>query len=101
MRVGLVPQRWRLSPNPILLGLAFGLNIPACSAPILFGLVGLAASLATLAAGFRMMFMFGLFLSLPLPLFLLVPDFFSYLESLRMLARGTQLGTASCSERVG
>ncbi|MEQ8393708.1 MAG: cytochrome c biogenesis protein CcdA [Thalassobaculum sp.] len=91
MRVGLVPQGWRLSPSPILLGLAFGLNIPACSAPILFGLLGLAASLGTIAAGFGMMFLFGLFLSLPLALFLVVPDFVSYLESLRMRARSTRV----------
>src|SRR3546814_13129716 len=57
----------------------------------LFGLVGLAASLGTIAAGFRMMFLFGLFLSLPLALFLLVPDFVSYLESLRMRARSTRV----------
>ena len=86
-RVRLAPQRWQETQSPILLGLAFGLNIPACAAPILFGLMGLAASVGAVAAGFWMMFLFGLFLSLPLALFLVVPGFAAYLESLHERAR--------------
>lgn len=89
--VNLAPQRWQEAQSPILLGLAFGLNIPACAAPILFGLLGLAASLGAIAAGFWMMFLFGLFLSLPLAPFLLVPGFASRLESLRPRGRSTRL----------
>ncbi|MEQ9640344.1 MAG: cytochrome c biogenesis protein CcdA [Alphaproteobacteria bacterium] len=90
-RVGLAPKRWRETQGPVLLGLAFGLNIPACAAPILFGLLGLAASVGAVAAGFWMMFLFGLSLSLPLALFLLVPRFTTFLESLHDRARGMRL----------
>ena len=60
-----------------LLGLLFGLNIPACSAPLLFALLGAAAasgvSGATLANGFGSLALFGLSLSLPLALAVLIP----------------------------
>ncbi len=52
------------------LGLVFGLNIPACAAPLIFALLGAAAaggaSGATLASGFISLAVFGLALSLPL-----------------------------------
>jgi cytochrome c-type biogenesis protein len=52
------------------LGLLFGLNVPACAAPLLFALLGAAAaggtSGATLASGFVLLAVFGLALSLPL-----------------------------------
>jgi cytochrome c-type biogenesis protein len=52
------------------LGLIFGLNIPACAAPLLLVLLGFAsaggASGAALAGGFISLAVFGLFLSLPL-----------------------------------
>ena len=52
------------------LGLLFGLNIPACAAPLLFALLGAAAARGaagtTLAAGFASLGLFGLGLSLPL-----------------------------------
>ncbi|MBI3042947.1 MAG: hypothetical protein HYY78_08995 [Betaproteobacteria bacterium] len=59
------------------LGLLFGLNIPACSAPLLFALLGAAAasgvSGATLANGFLSLALFGLALSLPLAVAVLFP----------------------------
>jgi cytochrome c-type biogenesis protein len=59
------------------LGLLFGLNIPACSAPLLFALLGAAAasgvSGATLASGFSSLALFGLALSLPLAVAVLIP----------------------------
>ncbi len=59
------------------LGLLFGLNIPACSAPLLFALLGAAAaggvSGATLAQGFGSLALFGLALSLPLVVAVLIP----------------------------
>lgn len=88
MRINLAPRAWKEAQSPVLLGLAFGLNIPACAAPILFGLLGLAASFGAVAIGFVIMFLFGLFLSLPLGLFLLVPGFHDYLESIRERTRG-------------
>lgn len=59
------------------LGLLFGLNIPACSAPLLFALLGAAAasgvSGATLANGFLSLALFGFALSLPLAVAVLIP----------------------------
>ncbi len=81
-RIDLAPKGWRNASNPAMLGLAFGLNIPACAAPILFGLLGLAATTGTIAAGFAMMFLFGLFLSAPLALFAFVPRFSGGLDRL-------------------
>jgi cytochrome c-type biogenesis protein len=52
------------------LGVFFGLNIPACAAPLLFALLGTAAASgaggAALAEGFASLGLFGLALSLPL-----------------------------------
>lgn len=54
------------------LGLLFGLNIPACAAPLLLALLGVAAAGGatggTLAGGFISLALFGLALSLPLVL---------------------------------
>ena len=53
--------------GPVALGLLFGLNIPACAAPLLFALFGTAAvGGATVAQGFASLALFGLFLSAPL-----------------------------------
>jgi cytochrome c-type biogenesis protein len=55
----------------------FGLNIPACSAPLLFALLGAAAasgvSGSTLASGFSSLALFGFALSLPLAVAVLFP----------------------------
>ncbi|HEX6266236.1 MAG TPA: cytochrome c biogenesis protein CcdA [Burkholderiales bacterium] len=52
------------------LGVVFGLNIPACAAPLLAALLAAAAATgasgATLAAGFTALAVFGFFLSAPL-----------------------------------
>ncbi len=56
----------------VMLGLLFGLNIPACAAPLLLALLGAVAaggtSGATLVSGFVSLALFGLALSLPLVL---------------------------------
>lgn len=56
--------------GPAALGLLFGLNIPACAAPLIFALLTAAAaggaSGATLVGGFVALALFGLALSLPL-----------------------------------
>lgn len=72
-RINFAPSTWKRARNPLVLGLAFGLNVPACAAPILFGLLGLAATTGTILTGFTMMFIFGFFLSTPLILFATVP----------------------------
>ncbi len=81
-KMDLAPTAWKRAQNPVILGLAFGLNIPACAAPILFGLLGLAATTGTIIAGFAMMFLFGLFLSLPLAVFAIVPKLAGGLDKL-------------------
>lgn len=90
----LSPTAWKRTQNPLVLGLAFGLNIPACAAPILFGLLGLAATTGTVTTGFTMMFLFGLFLSSPLALFAAVPKLATSLNALgqRMKQMGWLIG---------
>lgn len=48
------------------LGVIFGLNIPACAAPLLAAVFAASFGTATVAQGFWMMAVFGLALSLPL-----------------------------------
>ncbi len=81
-RIDLAPAAWKRASNPLALGLAFGLNIPACAAPILFGLLGLAAATRTVFSGFLMMFVFGLFLSAPLVVVAVVPRLAEWLGRL-------------------
>ncbi|MEQ9639603.1 MAG: cytochrome c biogenesis protein CcdA [Alphaproteobacteria bacterium] len=65
-RLDVVPASWRLADNPALMGLAFGFSIPACAAPILVALFGLAAGSGAPFLGFTAMAVFGLGLSVPL-----------------------------------
>ncbi len=73
------------------LGLLFGLNIPACSAPLLFALLGAAAasgvSGATLVNGFLSLALFGFALSLPLAVAVLFPVARQALDWLAGLSR--------------
>ena len=71
--INLAPSTWKRAQNPIALGLVFGTNIPACAAPILFGLLALATTTGTVVAGFAMMFLFGLALSFPLIVIAIAP----------------------------
>ncbi|WPZ37163.1 hypothetical protein T8K17_25905 (plasmid) [Thalassobaculum sp. OXR-137] len=77
LMVSLGPSLKRLSGlgGSASLGLLFGLNIPACAAPLLLALLaGAAASgAATALAGFVALAVFGLFLSLPLVAVVLIP----------------------------
>jgi len=52
----------------LALGVIFGLNIPACAAPLIFALLGATAlgTGASAAVGFATLAVFGLFLSVPL-----------------------------------
>lgn len=62
-------RRWRGTwRGPVGLGVAFGLNLPACAAPLLAGMIGVAAagSGGSVAAGIFALAVFGLALSLPL-----------------------------------
>jgi cytochrome c-type biogenesis protein len=87
-RINLAPAAWKRASSPVVLGVAFGLNIPACAAPVIFGLLGLAASLSSILAGFVMMFIFGLALSLPLIIFAAVPALAARLATLGRYLKG-------------
>ena len=65
-RIGFAPERWKAASNPLVQGLAFGLNIPACAAPILFGLMGAATVSGSAMTGFVVKAVFAFALSLPL-----------------------------------
>ena len=82
LNIDLAPAAWKRVQNPVVLGMAFGLNIPACAAPILFGLLALAATAGTVLTGFTMMFVFGFFLSFPLIVFAAVPKLTNWLAQL-------------------
>ena len=81
-RIRFAPENWKAASNPLLQGVAFGLNIPACAAPILFGLIGTATVSGSTATGFLMMAVFALALSLPLVPFAVVPRFSRPLDRL-------------------
>jgi cytochrome c-type biogenesis protein len=73
------------------LGVLFGLNIPACAAPLLFALIGAAAaggvSGTTMANGFVSLALFGFALSLPLAVAVLFPAAQRLLDRLAALSR--------------
>lgn len=56
----------RRTRGSVALGILFGLNIPACAAPLLAALFAASLGAATVARGFWTMAVFGLALSLPL-----------------------------------
>ncbi|TNB81442.1 sulfite exporter TauE/SafE family protein [Pseudomonas sp. Fig-3] len=63
------------SRGSVFLGLVLGLNIPACAAPLLFALIATTATSAqTWVQGFISMALFGLALSVPLVLAVLLPQ---------------------------
>jgi cytochrome c-type biogenesis protein len=79
LRVSLGPGLSRLSGSTgsVGLGVLFAFNIPACAAPLLFALLGTAAASGAgggpVAGGFVSLAIFGLSLSLPLVVAVLVP----------------------------
>jgi len=81
-RIRIAPDRWRVASSPVVQGLAFGLNIPACAAPILFGLIGTSVASGSAATGFVIMAVFALALSLPLVPLSVVPRLSNLLEQL-------------------
>jgi len=92
LNVALGPSLARLSGvrGPAALGILFGLNVPACAAPLIFALLATAAaggaSGATLAAGFVSLALFGLALSAPLILAVLFERARSVLDWLGTLS---------------
>jgi cytochrome c-type biogenesis protein len=82
-RIRIAPAAWKSAQSPALQGAAFGLNIPACAAPILFGLLGAATTTGSAATGFSMMAVFALALSAPLLPLSVVPALAAPLDRLR------------------
>ena len=66
--IGIGMERISGNRGSAALGILFGLNIPACSAPLIFALLGASAvgTGANVANGFVSLALFGLVLSLPL-----------------------------------
>jgi cytochrome c-type biogenesis protein len=60
----LQPQRSRY--GAATLGLLFGLNVPACAAPLLTAVLGASLGAASISQGFWTLALFGMALSLPL-----------------------------------
>lgn len=77
----------------IALGLVFGLNIPACAAPILGALIAASAGLASIGRGFVMMAIFGLALSLPLVIAVFWRGGRAHIERLGSISRRVPLWT--------
>ena len=71
---------WRSPRSAWMMGAAFGLSIPACAAPILFGLLGFTVSGGSAVAGFAMMAVFALGLSAPLIVMSVLPGFAGFVS---------------------
>ena len=84
-------SRLQSGRGSVMLGLFFGLNIPACAAPLILALLGAAAAGgvggATLVSGFVSLALFGLALSLPLVLAVLFAPARRGLDWLAALSR--------------
>jgi cytochrome c-type biogenesis protein len=99
LTVSLGPSLARLSGlrGSAALGLLFGLNIPACAAPLVFALLGAAAAGgaagATLTSGFIALALFGFALSLPLVIVVLFEPARRALDWLASLSRRLPLWT--------
>lgn len=99
LKISLGPKLESLSGSrgSIVLGLLFGLNIPACAAPLIFALLGMAAaggvSGGTVLAGFVSLGLFGFALSLPIVAAVLVPSARRALDWLSALSRRLPLWT--------
>jgi len=84
-------HRLRSTRGTVAIGMLLGINIPACAAPLILALLALAAaggaSAAEVGAGFVSLGLFGLALSLPLVLAVLVPRFRALIDRLAALSR--------------
>ena len=90
-RIGLGGGSNAVWKNAVVLGLVLGVNIPACAAPLLFAVAGLAAGSQTYAIGFVTMALFGLALSAPLMAMALLPAISRTIESLASMSRRLHL----------
>jgi len=68
----------------VALGVLFGLNVPACAAPLLFAVAASAAGADAYTVGFVTMALFGLALSVPLLVIALAPKLSRALDRMRL-----------------
>lgn len=78
--------RARHTKGAAALGVLFGLNIPACAAPLLAALMAASVGAASVTQGFVAMAIFGLALSLPLVLVVFWPRARSWLDRVAALS---------------
>lgn len=87
------------------LGVLFGLNIPACAAPLILALLGSAAAAgatgASLASGFVSLGLFGFALSLPLVVVVFFAPARAALDALATLSRRAPLWTGMVLVALG
>jgi cytochrome c-type biogenesis protein len=86
-------DRAREARGAATLGILFGLNIPACAAPLLAAMMGASLGAASIARGFLVMALFGLALSTPLVLVVLSGRARGWLDRLAALSRRAPLWT--------
>lgn len=77
----------------MVLGVLFGLNVPACAAPLLAALIAASAGVANVGRGFLMMAIFGLALSLPLIVAVFWSNARAQIERLGAISRRVPLST--------
>lgn len=89
--------RLRSVRGSMALGVLFGLNIPACAAPLIFALLGSAATAGTTDASLTTEFvslgLFGFALSLPLVVVMFFAPARAALDALAALSRRAPLWT--------
>lgn len=78
--LGVQVRRSDASQESALLGVLFGLNVPACAAPLLAAVLGASVGSASVGLGFGTLALFGLALSAPLLLAVLWGDARQWLE---------------------
>lgn len=91
--IGPKPGRGWHTKGAAGLGVLFGLNIPACAAPLLAALMAASVGAASVARGFLAMGVFGLALSLPLVLVVFWGRARSWLDRLVSLSERVPLWT--------
>jgi cytochrome c-type biogenesis protein len=81
-RIGIARQVTGNRRGAVMLGMLFGLSVPACAAPLLFAVAASAAGSGAYALGFTTLALFGLALSVPLLLVAAVPKLSRALETM-------------------
>lgn len=84
--LGLAVHNHSTARQTALLGVLFGLNVPACAAPLLLAILGASLGMTTAGQGFLILAVFGAALSLPLVALVLAARTRAWLVRLRAVA---------------